>query len=134
MSEIRRCAFAAFVVCAFLVQFSAAQVTTGTINGRVNDASGAVIPGVTVSLTSPVIQGVRTALTDEAGNYRFLLLPPGTYRVAYELPGFQKLVRDGIIVEVTKTATLNVALGVASVADTVTVTGESPVVDVQNVN
>src|SRR5690349_17237514 len=133
MSEIRRVCLAVLILC-LLTLPSVAQVTTGTINGRVTDASGAVIPGVTVTLTSPVIQGERTALSDEAGNYRFLLLPPGTYRVSYELPGFQKLVRDGIIVEVTKTATLNVALGVASVADTVTVTGESPVVDVQNVN
>ncbi len=133
MSE-KRILCVSVVLCILLVRPSFGQVTTGTINGRVSDSSGAVIPGVNVNLTSTVIQGERTALSDEAGNYRFLLLPPGTYRVTYELPGFQKLVRDGIIVEVTKTTTLNVALGVAAVADTVTVTGESPVVDVQNVN
>src|SRR5215471_16558907 len=134
MSEIRRILWIVLALCSLCVQLSYSQVTTGTINGHVTDASGAVIPGVTVTLAGAAIQGERTALTDEAGNYRFLLLPPGTYRVSYELPGFQKLVRDGIIVEVTKTTTLNVALGVAAVADTVTVTGESPVVDVQNVN
>jgi hypothetical protein len=122
------------LICVLFAGSALGQQTTGVITGRVNDGSGAVIPGVTVSLTSPVIQGERSALSDEAGNYRFLLLPPGVYAVAFELSGFQKLIREGIIVEVTKTTTVNVALNVASVADTVTVTGESPVVDVQNVN
>src|ERR1051326_2205364 len=109
-----------------------AQTTTGTINGRVTDKSDAVIPGVTATLTSSVIQGARTAVSDEAGSYRFILLPPGTYTVKYELPGFKTIVREGIIVEGSKTVTLPIAMEVATVAETVTVTGESPVVDVQN--
>lgn len=111
-----------------------AQEITGNINGRVTDQSGAVIPGVTVTISSPAMQGERSAVSDEAGNYRFILLPPGAFTVKYELPGFQTLIRENITVETGRTTTLNVALGVATVAETVTVTGESPVVDVQNAN
>jgi hypothetical protein len=109
-----------------------AQENAGTINGRVTDKSDAVIPGVTVTLTSPAIQGAKTSVTDEAGTYRFILLPPGTYALKYELPGFKTLLREGIIVQGSRTVTLPIALEVATVAETVTVTGESPVVDVQN--
>jgi hypothetical protein len=80
------------------------------------------------------MQGERTLITDEGGNYRFNNLPPGTYNVKYDLPGFKTLVRDGIIVQTGTTATVNVALEVASVAETVTVTGESPVVDIEQAN
>ncbi|MBI4473121.1 MAG: TonB-dependent receptor [Acidobacteria bacterium] len=121
------------ILTALLLTVSAAaQDNSGTINGRVTDTTGAFIPGVTISLTSPAIQGARNAVTDETGSYRFILLPPGTYSVTYELPGFKTLVREGIIVQGSRTVTLAVALEVATVAETVTVTGESPVVDVQN--
>ena len=109
-----------------------AQEFTGNINGRISDASGALLPGVTVTLKSPAVQGARNAVTDETGNYRFILLPPGTYSVTYELPGFKTLVREGVIVQVGVTTTLNINLEVATVAETVTVSGQSPVVDVQN--
>src|SRR5262249_25811185 len=109
-----------------------AQENAGTINGKVTDKSDAVIPGVTVTLTSPAIQGAKSVVTDEGGTYRFILLPPGTYTVKYELPGFKTLVRQDIIVQGSRTVTLPIALEVATVAETVTVTGESPVVDVQN--
>jgi hypothetical protein len=109
-----------------------AQDTTGIINGRVADASGAVIPGVDITLTGPAIQGSRTTLSGETGAYQFLLLPEGTYTLKFGLPGFKTLVREGIIVQVLKTTTINVSLEVSTVAETVTVTGESPVVDVQN--
>lgn len=103
----------------------------GIITGRVEDTSGARIPGVTISLTSPAIQGIRTLITDETGNYRFQSLPPGTFAVKYELPGFKTLIREGIIVEAGRSVTLNIALEVAAMAETVTVSGESPVVDVE---
>jgi len=131
MTGLRRilCALLAMALLSFPLM---AQTTTGTINGRLSDNSGAVIPGVTATLTSPAIQGSRNAVSDEAGTYRFILLPPGTYTVKYELPGFKTVVREGIIVEGSKTVTLPISLEVATVAETVTVTGESPVVDVQN--
>src|SRR5438093_12904911 len=79
------------------------QTVEGIITGRVEDTSGARIPGVTVTLSSPALQGERNVLTDENGNYRFPVLPPGTYRVKFELPGFSTLVREGSIVEVGRT-------------------------------
>lgn len=125
------------IICALIVALLmslplSAQSTTGTINGRVSDASDAVIPGVSVTLTSPVIQGSQNVITDEAGTYRFILLPPGTYALKYELPGFKTVLREGIIVQGSRTVTLPITLDVATVAETVTVSGESPVVDVQN--
>src|ERR1051326_7566168 len=109
---------------------TATAQTVGNINGRVADNSDAVVPGVSVTLTSPAIQGEQTAVTDEAGNYRFILLPPGVYTVKYDLPGFKTLIRDQVIVSVGKTTTINASLEVATASETVTVTGESPVVDV----
>src|SRR6266516_1896825 len=70
--------------------------TTGSINGKVLDASGAVLPGVTVTASSPSLMGVQTSVTDSGGNYRFPALPPGTYAVSYELPGFNTLKRENI--------------------------------------
>src|SRR5262245_58671820 len=112
------------------IPLASAQIVTGDINGRVSDGSGAIIPGVNVTLKSSAIQGEQTAVTDEAGNYRFILLPPGTFTLTYQLPGFKTLVREAVIVSVSRTTTINATLEVATQAETVTVTGESPVVDV----
>jgi hypothetical protein len=112
----------------------AAQGTTGSINGTVTDNTGAVLPGVTVSATGPAIMGAQTAITNDQGQYRFPALPPGTYRVEYQLAGFSTVVREGIIVSVGFTAGVNVQLQLATLNETVTVTGASPVVDTQNTN
>jgi len=103
--------------------------TTGSINGKVVDSSGGVLPGVTVSATSPSAMGVQTSVTDTGGNYRFPALPPGTYTVTFELPGFNTLKRENIQIAMGFTATVNVELAVASLQETVTVTGDSPVID-----
>ena len=95
------------------------------------NTSNARIPGVSITLTSPAIQGERTLITDEGGNYRFQSLPPGTFAIKFDLPGFKTLVREGIIVEGGKTVTLPIRLELATVAETITVTGESPVVDLE---
>jgi hypothetical protein len=108
--------------------------TTGSINGKVVDASAAVLPGVTVTISAPQMQGSQTAVTNEEGSYRFPGIPPGTYRVAYELTGFRTVVREGIRVTLGFTATLNVTLEVSGLEETVTVTGQSPVVDVSSTN
>jgi hypothetical protein len=102
---------------------------TGTINGRVADDSGAVLPGVTVTITSPSMMGAQSTVTNEQGLYRFPAVPPGTYAISYELPGFSTLRREGIAISLGFTATVNVELGVAALQETVTVTGESPVID-----
>ncbi len=109
-----------------------AQEFTGNINGRISDSSNAVIPGVTISIKSPAMQGERSTISDESGAYRFTLLPQGAYAVSYQLPGFKTIIRDAVDVGVGRTVTLNITMEVSTVAETVTVTGESPVVDVQN--
>jgi hypothetical protein len=104
----------------------------GVITGKVTDSSGAVIPGVGITLSSSGVMGARNFVSDEQGGYRFNLLPPGAYSLKFELPGFRTLVREGIQMTAGFTATLNVALEVASVGETLTVVGESPILDVQN--
>ena len=103
--------------------------TTGSINGKVVDSSQAVLPGVTVTVASPSLMGVQTAVTDAGGNYRFPALPPGTYTVTFELPGFNTLKRENIQIAMGFTAAVNAELAVASLTETVTVTGDSPVID-----
>src|SRR3954462_191194 len=106
------------------------STTTGAINGKVTDTSGAVMPGVTITISSPSMQGTRTDVTGTDGVYRFSAIPPGEYTVTYELAGFEKIVREGLRVGLGFTATVNVELRVASLAESVTVSGQSPVVDV----
>ncbi|MBI3493478.1 MAG: carboxypeptidase regulatory-like domain-containing protein, partial [Acidobacteria bacterium] len=95
--------------------------TTGSINGKVTDTTSAVLPGVTVTTSSPAMQGTRTAVTNEEGAYRFPAVPPGDYTITYELIGFSTVVREGIRVGLGFTASVNVELKVASLAETVTV-------------
>lgn len=118
------------VVLAFTIS-GLGQTIDGVITGRVEDTSGARIPGVSITVTSRAIQGEKNLVTDEGGNFRFAALPPGTYTVRYDLPGFKTLIREGIIVEVGRTVTLPIQLEVAALAETVTVTGDSPVVDLE---
>ena len=106
--------------------------TTGSINGKVSDSSGAVLPGVTVTAASPSLMGVQNVVTTAEGLYRFPALPPGTYSVTFELSGFSTLKREDIQIAMGFTATVNVELKVATLQETVTVTGESPVIDTSN--
>ena len=101
------------------------------ITGTVKDASGAVLPGVTVEATSPaLIEKVRAAVTDGTGQYRIVDLRPGAYSLTFALPGFNTVKRDGIELTGTFTASINAELRVGGVAETITVSGETPVVDV----
>ena len=125
-----------FPLALCLLLFSAAltfaqAVTSGTgaINGRASDASQAVMPGVTVTITSPQQMGARTTVTDVDGNYRFTAVTPGDYVVLFELAGFATVRNEGIRVSLGFTATVNAELKVASLQESVTVTGQSPVVD-----
>ena len=108
---------------------SYAQRTTGDLLGVVRDASGAVLPGVSVSVTGPNIVGAQTTTTTENGSYRIGNLPPGTYTVTYELSGFKTIVMQGLRVAVGGTLEQNVGLEIGALAESVTVTGETPVVD-----
>ena len=103
--------------------------STGTIQGRVTDAQGAVLPGVTVTATSPSALGAQTTVTSETGNYRFPAIPPGTYELSFELAGFNGLKRSGIVISLGFTANVNIELALATLQETVTVSGASPVID-----
>src|SRR5260221_10413248 len=104
-----------------------------SLAGTVKDPSGAVLPGVSVEAASPVlIEKVRTALTDGNGQYRIEDLRPGDYTVTFVLQGFSTLRREGIELTGSFTASINADLKVGALAETVTVTGESPIVDVQS--
>jgi hypothetical protein len=105
-----------------------------SITGTVRDSSGAVLPGVTVEASSPaLIEKVRSATTDGGGQYRIVDLRAGDYSVTYALPGFTTVKREGVMLEGTFTATINVEMRVGALEETVTVTGESPIIDVQSV-
>jgi carboxypeptidase family protein len=111
-----------------------AQVAdTASIGGAVHDASGAVLPGVTVEASSPaLIDKVRIVVTDEHGLYRIVDLRPGVYVVTFVLPGFSTLKRDGLELTTGFTATVNADLKVGGIEETITVSGETPVVDIQS--
>jgi hypothetical protein len=103
------------------------------ITGVVRDASGAVLPGVTVEAASPVlIEKVRSVVTDDSGQYRIVDLRPGSYSLTFSLPGFTTVKREGIELSGNFVATVNGDLRVGGVEETITVTGESPIVDVQS--
>ena len=113
----------------------AAQVQTGSILVRVTDQQGGAVPGVTVTLSSPVlVAGTMTGVTDTGGVNRFPSLLPGVYSVKLELQGFRTVIRENVLVVVGQTVPLDLSLSVATVAETVTVTGASPVVDTTTAN
>lgn len=129
MSRGRRLA-AALILIAGALSPAFAQVQTGSILVRVNDEQGAGMPGVAITLTSPaLVAGSTTGTSDGAGAYRFPSLPPGIYTVTLDLQGFQTVVRENVAVVVGQTTPLDMSMRVASVAETVTVTGSSPVID-----
>ena len=107
--------------------FAFAQVQSGSISGTVKDQQSATLPGVLLTLEG---QGpTQTFTSDASGQYRFLNVPPGTYKLTATLQGFQTVIRDGIVVAVGQTVEIPLALGVATVTETITVTGESPIID-----
>jgi carboxypeptidase family protein len=109
----------------------AAVSAQSSIAGVVKDASGAVLPGVQIEVSSPVlIEQSRTAITDTQGVYRVVDLRPGTYKVTFTLQGFSTFEREGIELPTGFTATVNAEMKLGSIAETITVSGEAPVVDV----
>lgn len=105
----------------------------GAITGVVTDTSDAVLPGVTIEASSPaLIERTRTAVTDSGGQYTILNLPPGVYDVTFTLPGFATVNRQGIELTLGFTASIDITMRVGGIEETVTVTGETPVVDLQS--
>jgi Carboxypeptidase regulatory-like domain len=131
---IFRALTAAAIVLAFGLAPAAAQTGQmfGELVGKVTDDQGGVLPGVTVTLSGPAAMGSPTAVSNEQGRYRFPAVNSGTYTLKFELAGFSPMVREGIVVPVRQTITVDAALKLASLQETVTVSGQSPTVDVEN--
>jgi hypothetical protein len=122
-----------FLVLALLVPHRAFAQVTGSIAGTVRDVTGAVLPGATVEAASPaLIEKVRAAVTDAQGNYKIVDLRPGTYTVTVTLGGFSTYKREGLELSAGFTANVSAELKVGSLEETVTVTGATPIVDVQS--
>src|SRR5687768_17434812 len=123
----------ALAFIASLLIFSSAAYAQASIAGVVRDTSGAVLPGVTVEASSPaLIERVRSVTTDGTGQYRIENLRPGDYVVTFSIPGFGTVRREGVMLEGTFVASVNAELRVGALEETITVTGETPIVDVQS--
>lgn len=116
-----------------LVTATAEAQQTGALSGVVRDNQGGVLPGVTVAVTGEALLGqTRSSVTGDQGTWTVTALPPGTYTVAFELTGFAPATRQGVQVQVARATRVDVELGVGTLQETVTVSGESPVVDVSS--
>jgi len=118
--------FLLFYLLFFLLGIGLSQTgQEGKIQGTVYDDEGIPLPGATVSITSPELISPELAqVTSSSGTFRFPSLPPGTYQVTFQMPGFQTLIRKGIIVNASKTTSFNVNLIVAAIEEEVTVEGK----------
>src|SRR6478735_4214964 len=123
-----------FALVVYLVAFPSSASAQASITGVAKDASGAVLPGVTVEASSPdLIEKARTATTDDGGRYRIVDLRTGTYTVTFTLTGFATVRREGVVLSGSFTATIDAELKVGALQETLTVTAESPIVDTQSV-
>jgi len=114
--------------------FPSSALAQGSISGLVKDTTGAVLPGVTIEAASPVlIEKVRTTVSDSSGRYQIIDLRPGSYTVTFMLPGFNTVKRDGVAIAGSGNAVVDADLRVGALEETVTVTGEAPVVDTQSI-
>jgi carboxypeptidase family protein len=132
--QVRRLLSAALGLIGLLLAVPAtAQQGTSGIAGVVRDATGAVLPGVTVEASSPaLIERVRSVTTDAEGQYKIVQLPPGVYTITMSLISFTTFRREGVELTASFTATVNADLKIGDINETITVSGQSPVVDVQN--
>src|ERR1700704_1750347 len=129
---MRALATGSFVVAALLLLFATPSFAQPAVAGTVRDASGAILPGVNVEASSPVlIEKARAVVTDGTGQYRIVDLKPGTYTVTFTLSGFATVKREGIELSGAGVTTINAEMRVGAVSETVTVSGQTPVVDVQ---
>ncbi|MGE3277381.1 MAG: carboxypeptidase regulatory-like domain-containing protein, partial [Vicinamibacterales bacterium] len=130
MTSCRTVVLAALVALAMAVPAGAQD--QGRLQGIVTDAQQATLPGVTVTANSPALIGTQTAITEIDGRYRFPSLPPGRYTLTFELSGFQTVKREGIVLGLGQTLNVDQGLQLATLEETVTVTGEAPIVDVSS--
>ncbi|HET7155077.1 MAG TPA: carboxypeptidase-like regulatory domain-containing protein, partial [Hyphomicrobiaceae bacterium] len=133
LSRIASPGWLAYGILALLVCLVPQVASAQSIAGVVRDTSGAILPGVTVEAASPaLIEKVRTTVSDGTGQYRFENLASGVYTVTYTLPGFTTVQRTDVELQAGVTVTINAEMRVGGLQETLTVTGETPVVDVQN--
>ena len=123
---------AILVALALLVAVPAFAQQTGIITGTATDEQAAVLPGVTVTVDSPALITPRSTTTGAGGSYSHPALPPGEYSVTFALSGFQTVVQEGVRVSVARTLEVNASMGISGVEETVTVTGDAPIVDVRS--
>jgi Carboxypeptidase regulatory-like domain len=119
----------ALVALASLPTGTLAQELRGRVAGVVTDDSGAVVPGVTVTATSPALIQPQTTTSGADGNYRFPALPSGLYTLTFELQGFQTIKREGVRVTLNQTFTIDAKMKPASLSETLTISAETPTVD-----
>jgi len=130
---MRSCLWGVLLVAVLTLLPSTASAQA-SVAGSTRDSSGAALPGVTVEASSPaLIEKVRTTVSDSSGLYRIVNLPPGTYSVTFALPGFTQVKRDGIELTGSFIAQIDAEMAVGGVTETLTVTGASPIVDVQSI-
>ena len=123
----------AALALASLIALPSTVFAQAGLAGNVKDSSGAVLPGVTVEAASPaLIEKTRSVVTDGSGNYKIENIRPGTYSVTFTLPGFNTVKRDGIELAGSFVATVNADMKVGAIEETITVTGETPIVDIQS--
>jgi hypothetical protein len=128
-----RTAVKCLALLALVLFLPSSAFAQAALTGTVRDASGGVLPGVTVDASSPaLIEKVRTAVTDDTGQYRIIDLRPGTYTLTFTLPGFVTVRRENIELSGSQTLTIPVDMSVGGLQESITVTGDTPVVDVQN--
>ena len=120
---------AAFALLLLLPALAHGQRITGSIEGRITDASEAVLPGVEITVTSDATGQVRSGLTNETGRYNFPVLPSGTYTVQTGFPGFRTEIRSGVQVEVDRNARIDFELQVGQVTETIEVTADAPLIE-----
>jgi hypothetical protein len=118
----------ALLTAAMVTGTALAQQTSGSISGVLKDEQGAALPGVTVVATNTATGFTRSSVSESTGGYRLQALPVGTYDVVVELAGFKSIDRKGIVVNVGQEVDLDFNLSVAGVQESITVTGESPLV------
>jgi hypothetical protein len=121
--------FVACLMCLLLASTAVAQVNTGRINGTTTDSSGAMVANATVIVTNPDTGSSQTSKTNNVGEYNFPLLPPATYNLQIEAPGFGRQQQKGIVLAVGQVITLNYTLKPGSASEIIEVTGEAPLVE-----
>lgn len=133
-SRFRFTVFALGILSLFIRPSVSSAGTTGTLIGVVTDSQGSALPGVLVTVSSPSLQGSRTATTTNAGDYNVPLLPPGQYRVEFVISGFERVARERVVISLDQTTKVNVSLALAAVTEEVTVRGDAVVIDPTQTN